>query len=299
MILKKCLNSLILIVSMSPVVLSAAPSADDLFDAEEWQEAAAAYAEVTRANPDDGRAWYRLAVSSREAGDASTAQQALETADSLQYSPTRIGLERARLYISSGDNAAAVAELLGVAASGFTAVSVITGDKVLSGLAGDAAFDKLVTDMSVQAYPCEHDERFSQFDFWVGSWDVHDAGGNYAGSNVIERAERGCVLIENWSGASGSTGTSINYLDITGDSWVQIWNSASGSQIRIRGGITDSGMLLVGQIHYVASATTAPFRGLWTLLPDGRVRQFFEQSNDGGETWSPWFEGFYTRQTID
>jgi hypothetical protein len=39
-----------------------------------------------------------------------------------------------------------------------------------------------------------------------------------------------------------------------------------------------------------------PFRGLWTPLPDGRVRQFFEQSNDGGETWVPWFEGFYTRK---
>ena len=32
-------------------------------------------------------------------------------------------------------------------------------------------------------------------------------------------------------------------------------------------------------------------------MDDGRVRQFFEQSNDEGETWSPWFEGFYTRQS--
>jgi len=31
-------------------------------------------------------------------------------------------------------------------------------------------------------------------------------------------------------------------------------------------------------------------------LPDGRVRQFFEQSTDGGETWTTWFEGFYTRK---
>jgi len=29
----------------------------------------------------------------------------------------------------------------------------------------------------------------------------------------------------------------------------------------------------------------------------GCVRQFFEQSDDGGETWAPWFEGFYTRNS--
>jgi hypothetical protein len=153
--------------------------------------------------------------------------------------------------------------------------------------------------MSIQAFPCEHDELFSAFDFWVGSWDVHVAAGTFAGSNEIERAQRGCVLTENWSSAGGGTGTSINYVDkITGE-WVQIWNDASGSQINIRGGMTDDGMLLTGTIHYVANGTTAPFRGLWTPLEDGRVRQFFEQSPDNGKTWTPWFEGFYTRKPAD
>jgi hypothetical protein len=59
--------------------------------------------------------------------------------------------------------------------------------------------------------------------------------------------------------------------------------------------MTDEGMRLVGTLHGVGSDTTLPFRGLWTPLPDGRVRQFFEQSNDDGTTWTPWFEGFYTR----
>ena len=144
-------------------------------------------------------------------------------------------------------------------------------------------------------FPCEADERFAEFDFWVGTWDVHVASGTLAGRNRIERTERGCVLVENWTSATGNTGMSINYLDRITDKWVQIWNDGSGSQINIRGGMTDDGMLLEGTIHYVANGTTAPFRGLWTPLPDGRVRQFFEQSNDGGETWGPWFEGFYSR----
>ena len=147
--------------------------------------------------------------------------------------------------------------------------------------------------------PCETDARFSEFDFWLGEWDVHDAEGTLQGSNVIVSAEAGCVLVENWSGAQGSTGMSINYVDKISDEWVQIWHAAGGYQIAIRGGITDEGMSLTGTIHYITNNTTAPFRGLWTPLPDGRVRQYFEQSDDDGETWTPWFEGFYSRKKTD
>jgi hypothetical protein len=143
--------------------------------------------------------------------------------------------------------------------------------------------------------PCEAEPRFAEFNFWVGEWDVHLADGTYAGSNSIRRFEKGCVIVEHWTGASGGTGMSINYLDHAAGNWVQIWNAAGGTQIDIRGGLGDDGMLLIGRIHYVAEAKSAEFRGLWTLLEDGRVRQFFEQSDDGGATWQPWFEGFYSR----
>jgi hypothetical protein len=119
------------------------------------------------------------------------------------------------------------------------------------------------------------------------------------GENSIRREERGCLLTENWSGAKGSTGMSINYLDKVTDEWVQSWHAAGGYQIIIRGGLTDEGMLLSGTIHYIANGQTAPFRGLWTEMPDGRVRQYFEQSNDDGATWEPWFEWFYTRKQSD
>ena len=292
----KLYNTLFFIVLLFPFCAFAEQDAETLFQAGEWAKAADAYAIRTAADPQDAAAWFQLAVSARQAERYSVAINALTKAEDLEFAPVRISFERARLSVLSDDADGAVEELQAIASSGFTGVNFITGDPLLSTLEGQAEYDALVAEMSVQAFPCEHDELFAEFDFWVGEWDVHVAGGTFAGSNVIRRAERGCVLLENWTNASGGTGSSINYVDkITGE-WVQIWNDASGSQINIRGGMTDEGMLLTGTIHSVANGKTAPFRGLWTPLPDGRVRQAFEQSPDEGKSWSPWFEGFYTRK---
>lgn len=239
--------------------------------------------------------WFELAQTSRQAGDLRQAAAALDVA-AEDMPPVTIGLERARLALASGDRPKALKLLRKLFDSGFTSVNLITGDEILNSMAGSQEFDHLVEKMSKQAFPCEHNERFGEFDFWLGDWDVHTAEGQYAGHNSIERAERGCLLTEHWVGAAGGTGMSVNYVDLATNEWVQVWNAAGGSQIHIRGGLSADGMALEGTIHYVATGTTAPFRGLWTLLDDGRVRQYFEQSNDEGKSWTPWFEGFYTKR---
>ena len=243
-----------------------------------------------------GEEWFELAQKARTAESVEIAVHALARAAESGFSPVRLAMEEARIEVTRNDPEAAVTALKALSEQGFTGVSFLQNDPLIDSMAGRADYDELIGAMSRQAYPCAHREGFSDFDFWVGEWDVHLANGTYAGSNVIERQERGCVLVERWTSASGGTGMSVNYLDKATDEWVQVWNAEGGSQINIRGGLTDEGMALEGTIHYVANGTTAPFRGLWTPMEDGRVRQYFEQSNDGGETWSPWFEGFYTRR---
>lgn len=274
------------------------PTADVPEPSEQSFNATVEYDAIENGNAEDVQAWYDLAVRARTAGDSDTALRALSRAAELQMSPIRIGLEKARIHVSNQDNGAALDELQKVSDSGFTAVSVITSDPVLNQLSGQSQYDELVAKMSRKAYPCSYREKFSEFDFWLGEWDVHTANGSLAGKNRIEKAQAGCVLVENWVSATGVPGMSMNYLDISTNEWVQVWSGAGGTQIVIRGGLSDEGMLLEGQIHYVADGKSAPFRGLWTPLPDGRVRQFFEQSSDDGKTWAPWFEGFYTRTNM-
>ena len=244
----------------------------------------------------DAAAWFEQAVIQREGGDYAQASEALAQAETLGFSSLRIAFERARLATLTSKPGQAVAELREIADAGFPALGFIVNDPILATLEGFDPFDELVAALEVKAYPCEHDEAFRAFDFWVGNWEVHGPKGGLAGTNTIERSQRGCVLIENWTSANGGTGMSINYLDKVTGEWVQVWNAEGGSQIHIRGGMTDDGMLLVGTLHDVANGTTTPFRGLWTPLSDGRVRQYFEQSTDEGTTWTVWFEGFYTRK---
>ncbi len=144
--------------------------------------------------------------------------------------------------------------------------------------------------------PCVQISEFSQFDFWLGDWQVRTAEGDLIGANRISKRADDCVLVEEWASTRGGGGVSVNYYDPVAGEWVQVWNGSGGTQITIRGGLDDEGsMALVGTLHQVGSGRTVRFRGLWTPLAGGRVRQFFEQSVDKGKTWQPWFEGFYTR----
>ena len=134
---------------------------------------------------------------------------------------------------------------------------------------------------------------YDEFDFWLGSWEVRDGDGNLAGQNRINREQAGCLLVESWRGAQGGIGTSLNFYNPVDDRWRQVWVSP-GTNIDISGTLTDGSMVLEGFITYLAPGKRYPFRGTWTPLEDGRVRQFFEESREEN-IWQPWFEGFYAR----
>ena len=287
-----------IILTIAILVLAVAAGPYIYFDsvAADLQDFAAEYANLENAGSENAQDWFQLARNARTAEELEVASKSLDKAAGYGLSPIQLGMEKARILVASNDPAGATTELQNLFAAGFTAVGVLTNDPLINAMAGRKEYDELVETMSVQAYPCAHQEGFQDFDFWIGEWDVHLANGTPAGSNIIEPIERGCALTEHWTSADGGTGMSINYLDKASDEWVQIWNAEGGSQIVIRGGLTDDGMAMEGYINYVGNGTTAPFRALWTPLPDGRVRQYFEQSNDGGKIWVPWFEGFYTRR---
>src|SRR6476659_1661827 len=59
-------------------------------------------------------------------------------------------------------------------------------------------------------YSCPDDPERHRFDFWLGAWDVKTEDGNHVGDSIIETASNGCAVLENWTGARGGTGKSLN-----------------------------------------------------------------------------------------
>ncbi len=147
-----------------------------------------------------------------------------------------------------------------------------------------------------QEVGCADIDGFSDFDFWVGEWQVFDSNsGNRAGENSIQKMEGGCMLLESWTSAGGGTGTSMNYFNPVTKEWRQLWVSAGRYSIDIVGGLRGSSMVLEGSIYNFAGAVWN-FRGTWTPNSDGSVRQVFEQFNHDSEQWDPWFDGRYVRK---
>lgn len=135
---------------------------------------------------------------------------------------------------------------------------------------------------------------YREFDFWLGRWEVRDADGTLLGHNHIQSILSGCALQEDWTGASGSRGRSLNMYDGTRGRWHQTWVDAQGQLLRLDGGLEAGSMVLSGEVLSTRQpGTTVLHRITWEPLEDGRVRQHWEASRDDGETWGTLFEGFY------
>jgi hypothetical protein len=136
---------------------------------------------------------------------------------------------------------------------------------------------------------------YRQFDFWVGEWSVFAPGGKRAGGSSIRLILDGCVVLENWKGGGGVEGTSFNIYDRTDRLWHQSWVDASGSRLELAGGLRGQSMVLSGFTTGPGGAKTTE-RITWTPLDGGKVRQLWEQSKDGGATWTVAFDGTYVRK---
>lgn len=135
-----------------------------------------------------------------------------------------------------------------------------------------------------------------QFDFWLGRWEVRNADGEVVGHNEIRRIAGGCGLLESWRGTGGGVGTSVNAYDADLGRWTQRWVGA-GATLWLEGELEEGpeGRRMVLEGPRPRSTPRGPVldRITWTPLPDGRVRQAWEISSDGGESWSELFVGLY------
>jgi len=196
-------------------------------------------------------------------------------------------------------------------------------------LASCSAFAVLTTSAQAQTaaagaefrHPCEGspwwvetDAKFSDFDFWLGEWQVYDAeSGELRGFDDVEKVLEGCVVKQHWRQMDDNftqpglpwrlQGNSLSGITAGGE-WRQIWTDNNGGNLLFTGGYDENGrMSLVSEWYSVPGqdGETIRMRNFWHWEPqaDGTIKNWgFVQSPDESAEKRRYFNIVYRKSAV-
>ncbi|MEM9617525.1 MAG: tetratricopeptide repeat protein [Pseudomonadota bacterium] len=294
-----CVAAIIALTAMTaPLCAQTQEEADAKLAAEEWRDAADDYRALLAGDGASAQNWFNLASALHQLEDYEGARDAYLAALEAGYPrAVQAQFRLARIYMSLGQEEAALEQLEEIANTGGPNGQFVRNTAEFESLLENPRFIAVVATLT----PCT-DEEYRHFDFWLGEWDVTGAGSAQpTAKSKISSKHGGCVVLEEYDVLSGAyTGMSINYYDNVRGVWHQSWMANNGAPVYLEGGLNDDGaMVLSDAEHAISEVSGAINRVTWTPNEDGSVRQFWETSSDGGETWSVAFDGMYTRKAED
>jgi tetratricopeptide (TPR) repeat protein len=275
--------------------LPASPAnAEALFQSGAWEQAVVANEAVVKAEPGNGRAWFRLGFARVQLKRYDDAAAALDRAEAAGFTTSPYLLfGRAAIAAARHQKEQALSALDRAVSAGFADSHALAGDENLKAFAGDPRYKQLVERIE---RPCEADPAYHKLDFWVGRWDVFD-GATKDGTNVIEKTLNGCALIENWKDVLGHEGKSLFYYNPVTGKRKQVWVTDVGPlKEKVEVEVAEKGAVrFQGELPQKGGGTVLD-RTTLTPLPGDRVRQVIERSRDGGRTWEVGYDAVYVRQ---
>ena len=160
----------------------------------------------------------------------------------------------------------------------------------------------------------ETEAKFSDFDFWLGEWQVYDAAsGELRGFDDIEKGLEGCVVKQHWRQMDDNftqpglpwrlQGNSLTGITADGE-WRQIWTDNNGGNLLFTGGYDEDGvMTLVSERYNVPGrdGETIRMRNFWHWdpQPDGTIKNWgFAQSPDENAEKRRYFNIVYRKSAV-
>ena len=263
----------------------------------EPEMAASKLRQILELSPDDGATHYQIATLLMDNdGDMHEAVQHFVRARELEFQPLGVAYRLSRLYARTGSSNAALEQLEIMASGGFGLLNLIEGQTDYDSITANPRFVAALETIRGARFPCAVDERHRAFDFWIGEWTVKQSG-QIAGSSSVQPILGHCTIFEQWESASGTLGKSFNYYDPGHDHWRQIWISDSGSFIEFTGEARDGGIFYTAETIDPADGSVTHHKFEFTVIGENGVRQYWETSTDGGETWQSIWDGRYEPRT--
>jgi tetratricopeptide (TPR) repeat protein len=296
--MRVCVAWLILLFVSLPSVAQTNPAmqeADALYQAQKWAEAAKAYEAITKAEPSNGQAWYRLGVALQAMGKYEQAIEAYQHSTQTGSNPATM-YNLATAYSKTNNREKAFEWLRKAVAAGFAQVKQLETDADLATLRDDSRFKEVMAQAQRNAKPCAAKPESRQFDFWIGEWDVRNPQGQLAGTSSIQLILGDCVIFENWTSGGGAyIGKSFNLYNSSLKKWQQFWADDKGGVLEFAGEYKDNELRYTGE-SLDPKGNRIMHRLTFFNLSPGRVRQLWEQSTDNAKTWTIAFDGLYVRK---
>ena len=293
--MKKILLLLIL-VSSQLMAQDLKQAALDNYNNQKWEAAAKNYLKYLKKNDGDSSDWYNLAISKSRLEEYNDAVKYFEEAKSRNYNKQFIYVGISKAYAAAKDEANMMSTLKKGSEDGLVTYAILTSDPAFASYQQSAEFKSILKKVELNAYPCLSDENCRHFDFWLGEWDVY-VNGNKVGENSITMAKGGCAIHENYTTSRNYAGQSINFYDRVDEKWHQHWVGTGTDIYNYVETDRGPGMLEFLSKYRNGQGGISLSKLTFTLNEDGTVRQFFENSNDEGKTWTPAFDGLYKRKT--
>jgi len=274
-------------------------AANSAYESKDWSKAETLYAQITRAEPNNGRAWYRLGIARHALAQEEAAivgfQKAIENGVPPLFGEYQIALCHSALH----NKDKAFESLDKAVRNGYSDSEELKASSELAELRTDSRFAKIVEGAARNAKPCAFAAESRQFDFWVGEWDVVTTKGEMpAGSSRIERVLGDCVILENWkSNGTSYEGKSYNTYNTTLKRWEQFWVDNSQGMVHFYGQLLKNGVMdyYTDEIPQPDGTKVKRHMEFIPLGPD-KVRQVSHSSADHGKTWQPQYDFTYNRR---
>ncbi len=268
----------------------------------EWEKSEQLYGRLAQAHPDDAHFWYRYAVSAQADKHYEVALRAFteakRTGQGKGLPASLVDYDLASTQAAMGHADEAFAALKSSAAAGYNQPDKLENDAAWNASRSDPRFVTLLDQVKRNLAPCKYSTESRQFDFWVGDWDVvNSSDGNPVGSSHIAQELGDCVIWENWTSAGlPYAGKSYNAYNTTLKRWEQFWVDNSQGMIFFYGNLKDGIMdFMTDEIPQANGTKIRRHLQFFNLSPD-TVRQFSQQSADGGKTWAVEYDFTYHRR---
>lgn len=142
--------------------------------------------------------------------------------------------------------------------------------------------------------PCSAPEA-SQFDFWVGDWNLYSAD-TLTGTNAVYKIMDGCTLQENFESSKIKyRGKSWSMYNNQTKEWQQTWVDNQGGYIVLNGKFENGTMILFTGVTK-ANGKDMVYRMRYHDIKKDSFEWDWESSSDNAVTWKPDWHIHYERK---